>query len=202
MKKTVVTLCLALFVAAGCSGEGDEPDAVPTSTGATVETTTGADQPPGVAEDLNDVGGPLDLERATAVRTGDLLAVSITTYEAWEDDLLTGPSFDKQGPNRLTVLYDTDLDDRADYTGKIVFTEGTLSLVIAGEGQAFEPIPVERPDDVTAGAVHPMDVFFVALGEEEIESETDIQVAVESSAVGFKDRIPAEGWLLVPFGPA
>ena len=202
MKKTVFTLCLALFVAAGCSGEGDEPDAVPTSTGATVETTTAADQPPGVAEDLNDVGGPLDLERATAVRTGDLLAVSITTYEAWEDDLLTGPSFDKQGPNRLTVLYDTDLDDRADYTGKIVFTEGTLSLVIAGEGQAFEPIPAERPDDVTAGAIHPVDVFFVALGEEEIESETDIQVAVESSAVGFKDRIPAEGWLLVPFGPA
>ena len=202
MKKTVFTLCLALLVAAGCSGEGDEPDAVPTSTGATVETTTAADQPPGVAEDLNDVGGPLDLERATAVRTGDLLAVSLTTYEAWEDDLLTGPSFDKQGPNRLTVLYDTDLDDRADYTGKIVFTEGALSLVIAGEGQAFEPIPAERPDDVTAGAVHPVDVFFVALGEEEIESETDIQVAVESSAVGFKDRIPAEGWLLVPFGPA
>ena len=96
VKKTVVTLCLALFVAAGCSGRG-EPDAVPTSTGATVETTTAADQPPGVAEDLNDVGGPLDLERATAVRTGDLLAVSITTYEAWEDDLLTGLRIDKQG---------------------------------------------------------------------------------------------------------
>ena len=56
MKKTLVTLSLALFVAAGCSGEDDEPEASPTSTGATVETTTGADQPPGAAEDLNDVG--------------------------------------------------------------------------------------------------------------------------------------------------
>ena len=55
---------------------------------------------------------------------------------------------------------------------------------------------------MTAGAVHPVDVFFVALGEEEIESETDIQVAVESSAVGFKDRIPAEGWLSCRSGRA
>jgi hypothetical protein len=201
----VTRLLAAVFIlvlAAGCSGDGGEPDAESTTTAPAGETSTAPEEPLGVAEDLNDVGGPLDLERATAVRTGDLIAVSITTYEAWEDDLLTGPRLDKQGPNRLTVLYDTDLDDRADYTGKVIFAEGALSLVISGAGQAFEPVPVERPDDTIAGAVHPVDVFFVASGEDEIESETDIQVAVESSAAGFEDRIPAEGWLLVPFGPA
>jgi hypothetical protein len=193
--KLLSVLCFGALLAVGCSGDDGETDAVTTSGGATVATTTTEEepQPAGMAEDLNDVGGPLDLARASAVRTGDLLAVSVTTYEGWDDDLLTGPRIDQQGPNRLTVLYDTDLDGRADYTGKIIFAEGALSLVISGDGQAFEPVPVERPDETTAGAVHPADVF---------SSETDIQVAVESSAVGFEDRIPADGWILVPFAPA
>ena len=206
MKSLLLGLCLAAHLAIGCSGDGDENDAAPTSTGPTVATATVEETLPaeqfGLAEDLNDVGGPLDLEMASAVRTGDLLAVSVTTYEGWEDELLAGPRLDKQGPNRLTVLYDINLDGRADYTGKVIFAEGALSLVITGAGDAFEPVPVERPDDATAQVVHPVDVFFVILGESEIESETDIQVAVESSATGFKDRIPADSWILVPFAPA
>lgn len=202
MRKVLALVCLSAVVAAGCSGDGDETDGAATNRGPTTTTTTvtetGPEQP-GLAEDLNDVGGPLDLELASAVRIGDLLAVSVTTYEGWDEDLLTGPRLDKQGPNRLTILYDTDLDDRADYTGKVVFAEGALSLVISGQGQAFEPIPVERPDDATAQVVHPVDVFSIGA---ENESETDIQVAIEASAVGFEDRIPAEGWTLVPFAPA
>src|SRR5919106_5788409 len=176
-----------MLAATGCARDGDETEAAPTERTPTVATTTATEtvSEPGLAEDLNDVGGPLDLELASAVRIGDLLAVSVTTYEEWEDDLLTGPRLDKQGPNRLTILYDTDQDDRADYTGKVVFREGALSLVIAGEGQAFEPIPVERPDDATAQAVHPVDVFVIL---DQAEGETDIQVAIESSAAGFKDR--------------
>jgi hypothetical protein len=193
---------LAAMLALGaCSGEGDENGEVAATTGTTTAEETVPAQPPGVAEDGNDVGGPLDLEHASAVRTGDLLAVSVTTYEPWPDDLLTGPRRDRQGPTRLTVLYDIDLDDRADYTGKIIFAESALSLVLAGEGQAFEPVPVERPDDATAQFIHPIDVFFVAAGEEEIPSDADIHVAVESRALGFRDRIPAEGWILVAFAP-
>lgn len=206
MRTLLLLSCLATLVA-GCSGDGNGDGVASTSTAterAQTDATTGEETVPeqsGLADDLNDVGGPLDLELASAVRTGDLLAVSVTTYERWEDDLLTGPSIDKQGSNRLTILYDTDLDDRADYTGKVIFAEGALSLLIAGEGQAFEPVPVERPDDVTAQVVHPVDVFFVVLGEAEGGGETDIQVAIESSAAGFEDRIPAEGWILVPFAP-
>jgi hypothetical protein len=202
VRKVLAVMCVWAVVAAGCSGDGDETDDAATDVGpttaATTVTETGPEEP-GLAEDLNDVGGPLDLELASAVRIGDLLAVSVTTYEEWDEDLLTGPRLDKQGPNRLTILYDTDLDDRADYTGKVVFAEGILSLAISGQGQAFEPVPVERPDDATAQAVHGVDVFF-AFGE--AESETDIQVAIEASAVGFEDRIPAEGWILVPVAPA
>ena len=191
-----------MLATTGCSGDGEETEAASTERTPTVATTAPTEtvSEPGLGEDLNDVGGPLDLELASAVRIGDLLAVSVTTYEGWADDLLTGPRLDKQGPNRLTILYDTDLDDRADYTGKVVFAEGALSLVIAGEGQAFEPIPVERPDDATAQAVQPVDVF-VILDQAEGEGETGLQVAIESSAAGFKDRIPAEGWILVPFAP-
>jgi hypothetical protein len=191
-----------MLAATGCSGDGDETEAATSAERTSTVATTAPPETvaePGLGEDLNDVGGPLDLEVASAVRIGDLLAVSVTTYEEWADDLLTGPRLDKQGPNRLTILYDTDLDDRADFTGKVVYAEGALSLVIAGEGQAFEPVPVERPDDATAQAVHPVDVFLV---QAEGEGETDFQVAIESSAVGFKDRIPAEGWILVPFAPA
>jgi hypothetical protein len=205
MSKLLLLALVATLLGAGCSSDGDDAGNGAPTDEAAVETTTAQqtvpEQQPGVAEDLNDTGGPLDLEAASAVRTGDLLAVSLTTYEAWDDAVVRGPRVDRPGPNRLTVLYDIDVDGRADYTGKIIFAEGALSLVIAGNGQAFEPVPVERPDDATAQFIHPVDIFFIVGGQAEIESETEIQVAVESEAVGFKDRIPAEGWILVAFAP-
>jgi hypothetical protein len=205
MSKLLLLALVATLLGAGCSGEGDDAgNGAPTDEAAETATAqqTVAEQQPGVAEDLNDTGGPLDLEAASAVRTGDLLAVSLTTYEAWDDAVVRGPRVDRPGPNRLTVLYDIDVDGRTDYTGKIIFADGALSLVIAGNGQAFEPVPVERPDDATAQFIHPVDVFFIVAGQAETESEQDIQVAVESEAVGFKDRIPAEGWILVAFAPS
>jgi hypothetical protein len=200
VRRLVAAALFAAVVAAGCSGDGDDTGAVANGETTTAEETVPAELP-GLAEDGNDVGGPLDLETASAVRTGDLLAVSVTTYEPWTDDVLTGPRLDRQGPNRLTVLYDIDLDGRADYTGKVIFAEKAMSLALAGEAQAFEPVPVERPNDATAQFVHPVDVFFLAR-EGEIHTDVDIQVAVESRALGFKDRIPAEGWMLVAFAPA
>ena len=72
--------------------------------------------------------------------------------------------------------------------------------MIAGQGQAFEPVPVERPEDATAQFVHPVDVFFVVLGQEEVESDVDIQLAFESVVEGAKDRAPDRGWMLVAVG--
>jgi hypothetical protein len=200
--RLVLPALLAIATLAGCSFDEDGADTVRAETTTTAEATASVETPeqPGVAEDPDDVTSPLDFESVSAVRTGDLLAVSLTTYEEWGDEVLSGPRLDRPGPNRLTVLYDIDLDARADYTGEIIFAEGTLSVVIAGRGQAFEPVPVERPDEATAQFVHPADVFFVVLGQDEVESDVDIQLAFESVVEGAKDRAPDRGWLLVAIG--
>lgn len=205
MKRLVVLALIAAAFLTSCSFDDDDrgTDTVRADPTTTAEVTTDAEPPeqPGVAEDPDDVTSPLDLESVSAVRTGDLLAVSLTTYEEWGDEVLSAPRLDRPGPNRLNVLYDVDLDARADYTGEIVFVEGALSVAIAGRGQAFEPVPVERPEDATAQFVHPVDVLFVALGQEEVESNVDIQLAFESVVEGAKDRAPDQGWMLVAVGP-
>jgi hypothetical protein len=194
---------IAVAVLASCSFDDGNGETVRAEQTTTAEVTTDAEPPeqPGLGEDPDDVTSPLDLEAVSAVRTGDLLAVSLTTYEEWGDEVLSAPRLGRPGPNRLTVLYDVDLDARADYSGEIVFAEGVLSVAIAGRGQAFEPVPVERPEDATAQFVHPVDVLFVVLGQEEVESDVDIQLAFESVVDGAKDRAPDRGWMLVAVGP-
>ena len=172
-----MTLIAVAFLAS-CSFDDGETDTVEAEPTTTAEVTTEAEAPdqPGLGEDPDDVTSPLDLESVSAVRTGDLLAVSLRTYEEWGDEVLSAPRLDQPGPNRLVVAYDVDLDGKRDYIGEIVFAEGALSLVIQGLGQAFEPVPVERPDNRTAQFVHPVDVLFLPTeGPDE-----DIQVAVTS----------------------
>jgi len=203
LTRLVVAALIAIATLAACSFDDGDADTVRAEKTTTAEVATGAEPPeqPGLAEDPDDVTSPLDFESVSAVRTGDLLAVSVTMYEEWGDEVLSSPRLDRPGPNRLTVLYDIDLDARADYTGEIIFAEGALSVLIAGRGQAFEPVPVERPEDATAQFVHPVDVFFVVLGQEEVESDVDIQLRFESVVEGAKDRAPDRGWMLVAIGP-
>jgi hypothetical protein len=203
MTRILLLAIIAVAVLASCSFDDGDGETVRAEQTTTAEVTTDAEPPeqPGLGEDPDDVTSPLDLESVSAVRTGDLLAVSLTTYEEWGDEVLSAPRLGRPGPNRLTVLYDVDLDGRADYTGEIVFAEPALSVAIAGRGQAFEPVPVERPEDATAQFVHPVDVLFVVLGQEEVESDVDIQLAFESVVDGAKDRAPDRGWMLVAVGP-
>jgi hypothetical protein len=201
---TRILLLAIIAVLASCSFDDGDGETVRAEQTTTAEVTTDAEPPeqPGLGEDPDDVTSPLDLESVSAVRTGDLLAVSLTTYEEWEDEVLSAPRLGRPGPNRLTVLYDVDLDGRGDYTGEIAFSEGALSVAIAGRGHGvFEPVPVERPEDATAQFVHPVDVLFVVLGQEEVESDVDIQLAFESVVDGAKDRAPDRGWMLVAVGP-
>jgi hypothetical protein len=166
----------------------------PTTESTTSAATTTAENP---SFDANDVDGQLDIRDLTAKRTGDLLAVSLKTYEPWSANVLVGPGPNQAGPNRLVILYDVNFDGVPDYRGKIVFVGGTLSLYITGRGQAFEPVPVERPNNVTAQYVHPADVFFPSGS-----SKKDIQIQARSFYNGQQDKAPDDHmWLGVPYNP-
>ena len=197
-------LLVVLLVLAGCSSSETETVEITTTVQATttveavaptVATTTTA--PAG--DDPDDVDGQLDIRNLNATRTDDLLAVSLTTYEPWSSNVLVGPALGEQGPNRITIFYDVDLDGRADYRGRMIWGDGELALRLSGSGSEFEPIPIERPNNVTAQFVHPVDVFFVPSGG---SSEVDIQIRAKSLYNGREDRVPDAGkWLRVPFNP-
>jgi hypothetical protein len=197
-------LLVVLLVLAGCSSSETETVEITTTVQATttveavaptVATTTAA--PAG--NDPDDVDGQLDIRNLNATRTDDLLAVSLTTYEPWSSNVLVGPALGEQGPNRITIFYDVDLDGRADYRGRIIWGDGELALRLSGSGSEFEPIPIERPNNLTAQFVHPVDVFFVPSGG---SSEVDIQIRAKSLYNGREDRAPDAGkWLGVPFNP-
>jgi hypothetical protein len=197
-------LLVVLLVLAGCSSSETETVEITTTVQATttveavaptVATTTAA--PAG--NDPDDVDGQLDIRNLNATRTGDLLAVSLTTYEPWSSNVLVGPALGEQGPNRITIFYDVDLDGQADYRGRMIWGNGELALRLSGSGSEFEPIPIERPDNVTAQFVHPVDVFFVPSGG---SSEVDIQIRAKSLYNGQEDKAPDAGkWLRLPFNP-
>jgi len=201
-------LLVAMLVLAGCSSGETETVEITTTVQATttveaaaptVATTTTTTAPEPAGNDPDDVEGQLDIRNLNATRKGDLLAVSLTTYEPWSSNVLVGPAFGEQGANRITIFYDVDLDGRADYRGRMIWGDGELALRLSGSGSEFEPIPVERPNNVTAQFVHPVDVFFVPLGG---SSEVDIQIRAKSLYNGQEDKAPDAGkWLGVPFNP-
>ena len=196
-------MVIAALVLAGCSSGSTETVEVTTTqqvtttvaAAPTIETTTGPEIP---TTDPDDVRGRLDVRNLNATRTGDLLAVSLTTYEAWNSSVLAGPGGPMQGANRITIHYDVDLDGRSDYVGRVTWTGGALSLFISGSGSQFEPVPVERPDNHTVQYVHPADVLFPAGAA----TDVDVQVRAETVYGGQVDEAPDDGrWLGVPFNP-
>jgi hypothetical protein len=190
-------LLVAMLVLAGCSSSETETVEITTTIQAT--TTVEAAAPTVATTTTPPAGNDPDIRNLNATRTGDLLAISLTTYEPWSSNVLVGPGHNRYGPNRLTIFYDIDLDGTPDHRGKIVYSGGELSVYLTGEGQAFEPIPVERPNNMTAQFVHPVDVLFVPSGG---SSEVDIQIRAKSLYNGQEDKAPDAGrWLGVPFNP-
>ena len=193
---------LAVLVVAGCGSGKTETVEITTTVEVTTTVeaeaptvgTTTAPKPRG--NDPDDVDGQLDIRDLNATRTGDLLAVSLKTYEPWSSNVLVGTPL-KAGTNQLTISYDVDLDGTADYRGRVVYAGGALSVFTSGNGSEFEPIPVERPNDRTAQFVHPVDVFFL----DAALSEADIQIRAKTLYNGEEDRAPDSGWVKVPFNP-
>lgn len=196
-------LAAAVLVASlvACAEGGEEVATTQAPSTHTVAATTApsvTEEMRTIGQDPDDVEGPLDLKQVAARRQGDLLQLEFEMWEPWDEAVLESMSLLVPGANRLTLFYDVDLDGRIDYRGRFIFSEGVLSLVISGRGQAFEPVPVNRLDEHVVSVVHAVDVFFVVLGEEEIESEIDLQVAMRSEFEGVPDRAPDDGWIRVP----
>jgi hypothetical protein len=197
---------LTLLVLTACGGSGTTTVEVTTTvhltTTTTVTGTASAPEPSASEEpagtDPDDVAGALDIRDFSAERTGDLLSISLSTYESWDESVLTGPAPNKPGPNKVSFLYDIDLDGVTDFRARLVFVGGELSAYISGSGTQFEPVPIERPDDFTLQFVHPVDVFFRT---PETDSKVDIQLQARSVFAGEIDRAPDSGWLGVPFNP-
>jgi hypothetical protein len=195
MKGVLLVVVLALV---GCSSGETETVEITTTVQATttVEATT-AGTTATAPSDPDDVDGQLDIRDLNATRTGDLLAVSLTTYEPWNSSMLAGPAPGEQGANRITIFYDVDFDGQADYRSRMIWGDGALALRLSGSGSEFEPIPVERPNNVTVQFVHPVDFLFVPSGG---SSDVDLQIRVQSLYNGQEDKAPDAGmWLGVPF---
>jgi hypothetical protein len=201
-------LALVALAVAGCGGSAETVTVDVTTTveetTTVVETVTGETEAPAEepALDPDDVESPLDVRDVLAVREGDLLTVTVVTYEPWESSLLGARSVVEPGTERITVLYDIDNDGTADYRGAIVLNEGFPGLSISGSGQAFETVTVERPDSRTASMTHPVDVFYLGAGGDDLDPNQDMQVAVRTAVEGEIDRAPdAPQWVGVPFNP-
>ncbi|MEO8289833.1 MAG: hypothetical protein ABI649_02420 [Gaiellaceae bacterium] len=201
-----LAVMLGVLMLAACGGSGTTTVEVTTTVHVTTTTTvagttseagpTTTQEPAG--SDPDDAAGSLDIRDFSAERNGDLLSISLSTYESWDESVLTGPAPNKPGPNKLSFLYDTDLDGVTDFRAKLVFAGGELSAYITGPGTQLEPVPVERPDDFTVQFVHPVDVFFQT---PDTDSDVDLQLQARSVFAGELDRAPDSGWLGVPFNP-
>jgi hypothetical protein len=199
----LAVLALAL---AGCGGSEEtvttvtvvttlrEPTTVQVTT-TVAATTTVREALRGPGADPDDVEGPLDVERLAATRAGDLLHVTLTTYETWPATALAGPAPGRAGEDRVTLAFDTDLDGAREYRGRLLYDDDVgLALWIRGQGQAFEPVPAARGSESRVELTFPVDVMFL-----DAESEVDIQVAAVTLFDGVRDRAPDAGWLLVPY---
>jgi hypothetical protein len=154
-------------------------------------TATGA-----TLSDPNDVSGKLDLRTLTGRSSSGLVTVTVRTWGTWANSVLASP-----GPNRLVVLFDTDLDGASEYRARIARVGSALVALLSGQGSSFEPIPVTKVNGATARFSFPQDVF-----AEAVESpDESLRLAATSTYKGSsacttacKDRAPDAGWLFVP----
>lgn len=134
---------------------------------------------------------PLALKRIVAQRQASKLTLQIKLDKSW-----TNPVFRSGSGTELRVYYDTNADNRSDYTGQVSYSGGSLVETISGRGRQFEPVPVSRPSQYVAKFTHPIDVMFPnpskpgALG-----------ITVVLHTAGKDDRLPRKGWFQVPAPP-
>jgi hypothetical protein len=134
---------------------------------------------------------PLALKRIVAVRQASKFTLKVELDKSW-----TNTVFRPGSGTELRVLYDTNADSRADFTGKVVYGGGTLSELISGQGRRYEPVPVTRPSQFVAKFTHPVDVMFPNPSK-----PGTLRITVVLHTAGKDDRLPRKGWFEVPPPP-
>ncbi len=142
------------------------------------------------ATDPDDTAGKLDVRTIISTSTASSVTVTIRTWGPWSTDVLAS------GKNRLAVLFDSDLDGVADYRGRIVKSGGVLVLLLSGQGNSYEPLPVKRPGSKAVSFTVPTDVMGTAGADLQVTATSRYRDS-GSCAVACKDRAPDSGWLLV-----
>jgi hypothetical protein len=87
-----------------------------------------------VVDDPAFARGPLDLRRLRAEKhdAGAPIDLTMLTYGKWRARLL-----DVDGPNRISVLFNTDRTGGADFIGEIFFRDGHLWMRVERRGGTF-----------------------------------------------------------------
>lgn len=142
------------------------------------------------ATDPDDTAGKLDVRKVIATDTASSVTVTVKTWGSWSTGVLASSE------NRLVVLFDSDLDGVVDYRGRVIRSDGVLVLLLSGQGNSYEPLPVKRPSSNAVSFTVPTDVLEAA--------GADLQVTAASRyrdsgacAAACNDRAPDSGWLLV-----
>jgi hypothetical protein len=145
-----------------------------------------------VVDDPAFARGPLDLKRLQADKhdAGAPIHLTILTYGRWSARLL-----DVDGPNRISVLFNTDRTGGADFIGEIFFREGDLWMrVERRDGTFVRTIRVYHPTrssvraTIPRGLPNPDGNSWLAVTEE-------YTTPTGPCSQTCQDRIPDRGWL-------
>jgi hypothetical protein len=145
-----------------------------------------------VIDDPDFARGPLDLKRLQADKhdAGAPIHLSILTYGRWRARLL-----DVNGPNRISLLFNTDHAAGADFIGEIFFRDGGLWLrVERRDGTFVRTIRVYHPTRSSVRATIPRGLPNPD-GQSWLAATEDYTTPTGPCSEGCHDRIPNRGWL-------
>ena len=145
----------------------------------------------GSARDARDPG-PLDLARVESMRRGALLQTTIVARRPWRDSLL------RRGRVSLSILYDTNGDDKPDRRDVVFLLRRRLTSWISSLGQGVQAADVTRRSATTISISRDATVFYNRPGQAGGLTTSPIGVAVVARWKRGGDRVPDQGWITVP----
>jgi hypothetical protein len=141
--------------------------------------------------------GPLDLRRLRADKhdAGAPIDLTILTYGKWRARLL-----DVDGPNRISVLFNTDRTGGADFIGEIFFRDGDLWMRVERSNETFvRLIRVYHPTRSSVRATIPRGLPNPD-GHSWLAATEEYTTPTGPCAQTCQDRIPDRGWLMLTPG--